>query len=170
MPVLSIDNTSCKEHNNRSHYKNHKIFREKAFYQKTYLQGIQPLYFTWKSKLRSSLVKPLSLDELVSLMYFPPKSWDDPYGFLSSTPHVRRASSVCGLLAWESRSHRPTLSPASEPPGLCSASHQGTRLCQPEREWVQAPTLELLFILLQTFSECLLWVQACAGPQGRPDE
>lgn len=88
------------------------MYREKTFHQKTCLQRIHLLYFTWKDRMNSSLVQPLKIMQ-VSPVSPPPQPLDGTYGFLtSSVPHVRGASSIHGLLGWESRSHHPTPKPS----------------------------------------------------------
>ena len=136
-----------------------RFLEKKVFTKRHVYKRAQPFYFTWKNKVRRSLVKSLSFDGFTSLAYCTPfssKSLDSTYGFLtSSTSHVRKASSIHGLLGLESRSHRPTPKHSFWAPKVVQCISSGQRLCQPQRKWVQAPSwIAFHFSLVHLASAC----------------
>lgn len=133
MPVFSIDNTRCKEHNSRNLYKDNKLYREKAFHQKTCLLRKQPLYFTWNTTVRSSLVKPLSFDEC--LLHPSPHVLDD-----TGPPVFNKLNTLYERSFFHPRPPRvgkqiPFPKLDSEPPGLClQGISSGNMAASPQRE------------------------------------
>ena len=119
-------------------------------------ERIQPFYFSWKNKMRCSLVKSLSFSGFISLVYSRPSSRS--LGVLTNSTLQMRKNL---LHQWPpevregSRSHHPTLKHNFWAPGVVSAI----------KEVSSSTLLNSFSFLLHIFSKCPMQARSCAEPQ-----